>query len=350
MVHFREPRSTLTAISVSTTMSSSLTPPKSPFSRLPTEILLEIFRLAADSSLSCARALTLVASWTTHLGRTALYNTVVLRSPTRVATFINALSPKKKDFKDSKLPRTLRERAMLMHDLWFAGGTTRAEAWHHVRLFDACANVTNYALPTSYLRPFLESKYHFEPADPSTLRQPPCRQLTLITETFRYDWQQYTDSLTGQWFLSGLTHLCILEMRTSHYLPLDSLPNLTHLALPLSEKFVPQADIVLVGILAQSMMKFKNLAMVVLLFDLYNRKGLTASDICGLVDQVRNREERLYVLPLEDRNHSRALWEEGARGRLSLWDRAAQVRDDCGHMFVAEVELSSKPISRFVYA
>ncbi|KAI0089074.1 hypothetical protein BDY19DRAFT_123540 [Irpex rosettiformis] len=62
------------------------------------------------------------------------------------------------------------------------------------------------------------------------------RSVLLTKHTFRYDWHFLVDmnanSNTHTSILGNITHLRLIDMEKSPYIPLEYLPNLTHLALP----------------------------------------------------------------------------------------------------------------------
>lgn len=68
------------------------------FSRLPPELLLNVFEHAAIGDMKTARQLTLVSSWLRHWIEPLLYHTVVLSTAPALRSFVYALSQKPSPF------------------------------------------------------------------------------------------------------------------------------------------------------------------------------------------------------------------------------------------------------------
>ncbi|KII86550.1 hypothetical protein PLICRDRAFT_177315 [Plicaturopsis crispa FD-325 SS-3] len=103
-----------------------------PFHRLPDELVVHIFRLAAASSLETCVALALVATWTRRLTLPILLRTVVLRSEAAATAFIHILD------QDAS-------RALLVENasLEFCGEERRDL---HYSIIRRCPNLTNIAM------------------------------------------------------------------------------------------------------------------------------------------------------------------------------------------------------------
>ncbi|TDL20065.1 hypothetical protein BD410DRAFT_390687 [Rickenella mellea] len=280
---------------------------------LPVEILLDIFEYAALSSTGCARSLSVVASWTTQVGRRALYNTVCLKSSSHVLSYNHFKSIPFGDAYLTRKSRIFLEYAPYVQNVWLDKASST-----DLYLFDHCKNIVNLAMHPQSLRAFLSSKYHGKSVNSTMVRCAPCRELTLTSDMFRYDWEQiHPKSVVGKSFLANLTHLCLLSMKTSHYIPFSDLARLTHFAIPYDTN---------IRVFQDAISREPPLEMIV------------ATSVSG----GRNFEDFLpldtdrglmYILAYYD---PWKLWCSGARLQQGIWERATKLKTLLENPSIAE--------------
>ncbi|KAL5508589.1 hypothetical protein ACEPAH_6208 [Sanghuangporus vaninii] len=182
--------------------------------------------------------------------------------------------------------------------------------------------------------------------DDSTRSTETCRSFTVLGQSHPHRWAPLTSSPNGRAFLRGVTHLRILNLCLSHYIPLEYTPNLTHLCIPFFDLRISPSSLHsssltnpsptgsaatssftgLDYILAQPSLK-----MVVLTlnprywrFDELSLKGWAV--------RAMARDPRLYVVAAtrddatRDWDVPRRDWEDEAYGGMSVWDKAVCVR------------------------
>lgn len=240
---------------VSNTMTTSFPP-------LPTELVLHILRLACHTSHHTALSISLLASWVRSAVLPFVFSTVVRRAGPTLNT---ASSPSPgwatpQYFRPSTMSLHQRSYAHLLPPTTCDVGKFVRRLWietidmmsspGELSIFNACTNIEDVALSASSLRMLYNSTLFGKKRSPTAQLddQHPIptdtmgaasriRSVTLTKHTFRYDWHFLVDlhsasAGTHVSLLGNITHLRLTDMEKSPYIPIEYLPNLTHLALP----------------------------------------------------------------------------------------------------------------------
>ncbi|KAH9948381.1 hypothetical protein B0H21DRAFT_242848 [Amylocystis lapponica] len=252
-----------------------------------------------------------------------------------------------------KLPEKL---GIFARNLWTESigiGTPNSE----IDILRACPRVENLALPSASLRGLFTSIQDLTRNPPAVtmdgVSRPhfPCNlhSITLLTHTFRFDWHFLVGVHLpgGTPILHNITHLRLVDMQISSYVPHLHLPNLTHLALPLLDIATNMHQFLLIpGGLADH----PSLQMVVLtiderkflgrpwsrLFDSLSGHEARDRDMKSPSDNFReialhfrDKDHRAHVI-LSPRTSEDACseWAACARGAESIWDKALRSRGD----------------------
>ncbi|KAF9813563.1 hypothetical protein IEO21_05495 [Rhodonia placenta] len=313
---------------------------------LPIELVLEILEIAAASSHLSAAAISRVSSWARKLALPCLFETLLY--PVITLNEINWTSGQY--FTKPYIPRHLPGPSIPLplhvghhvRNLWVERGN-RGSPMDEINLFDICPDVEHLAIQSSSIGALY-----------TTCRAGsrfPCsvRRVTMITPSPRYE-IHVLDGLrlaNGSLFLHNITHLHMLDLRMSTYVPYDRLPNLTHLA-------VPYLD--LGANIAQEPLRTPNgvldhppLKMLVLTVDeakymdnsWYHTPRLYANgapmaeftspraSFSFFMRQACEKDKRVHVVlyPRQGETH-RADWKAAARGGESIWQKASQAMAD----------------------
>ncbi|KAH9943292.1 uncharacterized protein BXZ73DRAFT_87650 [Epithele typhae] len=231
---------------------------------------------------------------------------------------------------------------------------------HHVALLSASLRMLASSIHTHvarHQRQLVEGQ-----SNPSSDAFTHLHSITLITNTFRYEWHFLLGLrlCNGSEFLKNITHLRIHNMTVSAYCPHNLLTSLTHLALPyldLGNDFSCVQDrgaLVRPLRLPEGIIKHPSLRVVVLTVDerkwldnpYYqtsrpNASGDSAKVAAGspresfrkLVQWTQKCDKRIHVVlsPRSDTNPCQE-WADAARGCApSVWEVAAKERMDGSH-------------------
>ncbi|KAJ8457619.1 hypothetical protein ONZ51_g11421 [Trametes cubensis] len=322
---------------------------KAPLRELPPEIIIQIFEATARASRDGAHAISLVCQWARDLALPHLFATVVHRS--RPSFSVTLSSGQRRPSQSRPAPGSLKQ-GHLVRNLW-TESTGVAQPSAEEDIIRVCPNVENIALMSSSLRTLSQALQARAAASRKEGRAPDdaflhrLRSITLVTHTFRYDWHFLVGAQLhdGSQLLHNITHLRVLNMKVSSFCPHNLLPNLTHLALPyldLGNNF--EQDVLR---LPNGVLEHRSLQMIVLTVE--EEKWLTnpwyqiarypgkntaspREAFCTLARWAQQRDERLYVVlsprtgvdPCQE-------WVDAARGGISLWDAAAEVRANDTH-------------------
>lgn len=314
---------------------------------LPVEILMQVLEDAAVLSRQSAFAVSLVCSWARKLALPSLFAALVHRKTSlTVREFSSAVrSPSGLPTSRIALPKHL---GRYVRSLWTESiGITSPTS--ELDIFRSCPFIEQIALPPPALRAlYMACK---TAPQPGTDEPPfPCRvrQMTIVTHTMRYEWHFLADvrAPDGSIFLHNITHLCMIDMQISSFVPHALLPNLTHIALPYLDLGTNRGDL---SRLPEGLLGHPSLKMIVLTVD--EKKYLTNPwyhimrhplstvgnvnytsprvSFCELVTKARLTDERIYVAlsPLAGQNACQE-WAAAARGGETIWERAARARDD----------------------
>lgn len=156
------------------------------------------------------------------------------------------------------LPPTTCDAGAYVRHLWIESIDVMASPGE-LGIFNACANIEDIALAATSLRAlynltFFGKKKHVSSSDaeagegegeePAAVDEGETigaasriRSLTLTRSTYQYDWHflvriQDAPQHTHASLLGHITHLRMTDLEKNAFIPLDYLPNLTHLALP----------------------------------------------------------------------------------------------------------------------
>lgn len=330
----------------------------SPFAELPNEIILQILTHAASLSKRTAYTLCLVARWTLPLAREALYDVVYLSSTTQLRQFSKVLGLEGISKPSLQLLRKLSpssgnniissddiKMGELVHHLWVplaVGAPRRYEKQGQV--FDICPNLRSLSIPGYCLRPLLRYKTPFTSFDDKPLKKynalsrfrGALTQLTLTTAALRYDWSDYSGAPHGHTLLRNLTHLILLDMSESNYIPLPQLRSLTHLAVPFpSDVLTAQvngADAAVhpFAFARKYISTGSQLIMLVLhTFDCTMVKRWTGASRLPksapeMIIAANDFHSNLFILPYQREGEAARLWDLSARRQGSIWYAATE--------------------------
>lgn len=303
----------------------ALVPPQ-----LPMELLIHILGLACSISHDTAMRISHISSWARKLAKTYVFGTVV-----RIA---GSLYP-------------FRGRLELSHKVPPSGcGEFVRHLWletvdllsspREINLFRACPNVEDVAVSVNTIRTLLsllDGPY-------SSPHSSAIRSLTLINHTPRTVFLVKPNYS----FLNNVTHLRMLDLQQSAYVPLRHLPNLTHLALPFMHLRTTHTD----GLvrLPDDLKTCSRIELIVLTIDHYDwlhrpwlHKGRYTTLACipsaesprekfRLVrDAAKARDGRVHVVlspVMGDKGEHTAVcteWAAAARGGESIWEKAVRL-------------------------
>ncbi|KZT70371.1 hypothetical protein DAEQUDRAFT_725662 [Daedalea quercina L-15889] len=358
--HTRGPTPRMTLASSETSMttlsetdfpSSSSRIPLEPL--LPIEILMQILEHAASLSRSSAASVSLVSTWARKLALPHLFRTLVHRkAPLGNAVVLSATRTASTLVSRSTLPAHLGQyvRALWTESIGMASPTSEMD------VFRACPAVEHLALPAPALRTLYMVCQTIDKHDRTLGRRThvlpflaALREVTLLSHTLRYEWHFLVGLRIpdGTALLQNITHLRMLDMQISAYVPHAHLPNLTHLALPYLDLGANISHDLLR--LPEGILEHPTLKMVVLTVDerkyLHNpwyhivrysaagtgnvRYSSPRESFRALVKQAYAKDERVHVILSPRIGHSAVEeWDAAARGGESIWDIAARVRGD----------------------
>ncbi|KAI0700715.1 hypothetical protein BC835DRAFT_1265994 [Cytidiella melzeri] len=195
------------------------------FPELPTEIVIHILSFACNTSHHTALNISLVSTWARQLVLPCVFSTVVRRAG-NTGGYAHLLPPGTCDV--SKYVRHLWIETI---DMMSSPG--------ELSIFNLCTNIEDVALTAGSLRLLYNSTLFGKRKGKgihTVGAASRIRSVTLTKHTFRYDWHFLVDlhstSDTHASLLGNITHLRLTDMEKSPYIPLEYLPNLTHLALP----------------------------------------------------------------------------------------------------------------------
>ncbi|GJE84324.1 hypothetical protein PsYK624_004000 [Phanerochaete sordida] len=302
---------------------------ESPLPRLPAELLIPIFEATCLESHEAALRISLVCSWVRDLAKPYVFGTVIRKA--------GSLYPIKGHVELSHKNAPPGCGDFVRH-LWLETVDVLSSP-REMGLFKSCPNVEDIALSVNPLRTLL-AMY----ASPySSPKASAIRTLTLLNPTPRTVW-----AVTPGALLRGITHLRMIDLQHTSYVPLEHLPALTHLAVPLVHLRTTYTD----SFLAENITKSRRLQMVVLTVDHYDwiyrpwlhrdrytttafAKAETPRAGFRLVwEATRKRDQRAHVIlsptmgPGETHVTVCAEWSAAARGSESIWEKAARVAPD----------------------
>lgn len=309
-------------------MDSSSVDEQSITSELPSELLIYILKLTCLLSHDAALRISLVSSWARDIAGCYVFGTVVRKA--------GSLYPIQGSVELSHKVAPPGCGKFVRH-LWLETVDVLSSP-REISLFKSCQNVEDIALSANSLRTLFA--FHANPyTNPGT---PAIHSLTLINPTPRTLWLVRPGAL-----LSGITHLRMVDLQQSPYIPLEHLPNLTHLALPFMHLRSTHGD----SPLPDNVHHCRRLQMVVLTVDHYDwiyrpwlHKGrYTASalakaksprDRFRLICEAARKDTRVQVIlsPAMEQDGGYltvcAEWAATARGGESIWVKAARMSQD----------------------
>ncbi|CCM00680.1 uncharacterized protein FIBRA_02719 [Fibroporia radiculosa] len=315
---------------------------------LPIELMMQIFEVAASQSLTSAKSLSLVASWSRKLTLPYLFTTIVHRvGNVRILAMAGAGYQINKP--RTRLPEHI---GRVVRNLWTESVGVSSPT-NGMDLFQTCPNIEHMALPSAALRALYMSCQVASKRTPVDLARPAfpsvLRHITLITHTMRYEWHFLAGLRTpdGNLFLHNIAYLHMLDMQISTYVPHEMLPNLTHLALPYLDLGGNIAHDLLR--LPDGVLEHPSLQMLVLTIDEFKylnnpwyhidryaapAPGATRyipprDSFRRIVRHARQRDERIHVI-LHPNSSQKALqeWKLAADGGQSIWQKAVLARKD----------------------
>jgi len=318
---------------------------------LPVETVMQILEEAVLISLQSAAAVSLVSSWTRKIALPHLFRTIIHRkSPLTSVQIISATrSLSRAPTSRMSLPDHL---GRYVRNLW-TESIGMASPTSEIDIFHACTNVQNIALPSAALRALYVSCRSASKQDslgiPQSAFPSSIRQITLITHTQRYEWH-FLDGLRvpdGSLFLHNITHLHMLDMQVSAFVPHAQLPNLTHLSLPYLDLGANISQDILR--LPDGVLDHPSLQMIVLTINAtkylhnpwyhiprFSASGRGKANFSSprnsfrmLVKQARETDERVHVIIAPNLGQTtRGEWEAAAMGGENIWDKAASAMND----------------------
>ncbi|KIP12773.1 hypothetical protein PHLGIDRAFT_113371 [Phlebiopsis gigantea 11061_1 CR5-6] len=308
--------------------------------RLPTELLLYIFECACDISHDTALYISLVSSWVRNVAKPHAFGTIVRRAgslyPTQGRVVLSHSTP----------PPGCGQ---YVRHLWLENIDLLSSP-REINLLKACPNIEDIAVSVNSLRTLL-SLY----ANPhSTPSRPAIRSLTLINHTSRAVWLQEPPRA----LLDNITHLRMVDLQQSPYVPVEHLPNLTHLALTFISLRATESSRGLIRI-PDNTAKCKHLKMVILTIDHYDwlhapllyrsRYPALAGDTLAsspresfraIAEAAKAKDSMIYVMlsPVMGNAGERvtvyAEWATAARGGEDIWHKAARWSRDESQLYL----------------
>ncbi|KAH9833757.1 uncharacterized protein C8Q71DRAFT_173404 [Rhodofomes roseus] len=324
---------------------------------LPLEILMQILEYTASLSRPSAASVSLVSAWARKLALPHLFRALVHRKvPLANVTVLSATRSASLPASRTPLPTHLGQyvRALWTESIGMASPTSEMD------IFRACPAVEHLALPAPALRTLYMVCQTFDKHDRVHGRRGPgsgntlpflsaLREVTLLSHTLRYEWHFLVGLRIpdGRTLLGNITHLRMLDMQISAYVPHAHLSNLTHLALPYLDLGANISHDLLR--LPEGVLEHPKLKMVVLTVDerkyLHNpwyhivrysaagtgnvRYSSPRESFRELVKQAHLKDKRVHVI-LSPRIGQSAVdeWDAAARGGESIWEIAERVRGD----------------------
>lgn len=219
----------------------------------------------------------------------------------------------------------LNPRPELLHmvrNLWLptSYGTTPV-----AEVLVACGNMENLSMPSANLKHLTGAASGF----------PGLRHLMLTTPAFQYDWREA--DLRRNNSLRNLTHLFIVKLEErSCFVPVDDLPSLSHLAVPLITRTTLYQifDFDVFDVPAR-FLQYEQLQMVIVHYREENiRRTMTRREAEGLVVDANAFNVRLYAMPFDNASEIKGLWKSAARGQDSVWKDAKVVLKHARHALV----------------
>lgn len=300
--------------------------------QLPVELIYYIVELAVLSNRRTGLSLCLVSSWVREVTLPLMYNTIVLQgnmvSPFNIPRFIK------------NAPRQLTSPMRHIQRLWIDVGAEKAP-----RTLDTCPHLEQLAMHLEMHEAITQTRFWAQCIDGHAVT--PCRSFTVLGQSHPSRWVPFTQSASGLAFLRGLTHLRLLNMCLSHYIPLEYTPNLTHLCLPYFDLRAATTEGTEFSGL-EYILSMPHLQMVVLTLNprywRFDEMSLKAWAIHAMA-----KDERLYVVAstrldaTRDWEDPRRDWENEALGGISIWDKAVQVRNK----FIARLSRNGWDVDRY---
>jgi len=209
----------------------------------------------------------------------------------------------------------------MVRNLWLPTGFFNHKSMNTV--IAACKNLWSLSIPSFFLRFVVEG----------TLEQTGLRHLMLTTPAFRYDWRE--SHIERNHFLCNITHLFIATAEeNSCFVPVNKLPSLEHLAIPLIIAGGGSKESVEFDVTAR-FLHFEQLQMIVVHYkEKIIRRILPRRAVEGLVINANAFNSRLYAMPLNSLSEIKGLWRSTARGRDSVWTDAKVVLKHAKHALV----------------
>lgn len=303
---------------------------------LPPELLIHIFKLTCILSHDTALRVSLVSSWVRDLVKPYVFGTVLRRA--------GSLYPIQGHVELShKIPPP--GCGEYVRNLWLETVDILSPFPREISLFKSCPNVKNVALSDNSLCTLL-GLYANPYSNPG---HSAIRSLTLINSTPRTAWLVNPRRI----FLDNITHLRMVDLQQSPYVPLEYLPNLTHLALPLMHLRATNSDTRLLRI-PENTTNCPHLKTIVLTVDHYDwlyrpwlHKGrYTTSSVShgsagspreefrAVCHAAKAKDSRIYILlsptigPGNEHTTVCAEWARASRGGESIWEAAARLSKD----------------------
>ena len=297
---------------------------------LPTELLLYIFKLACDISHDSALRISLVSSWIRRVAKPRVFGTIVRRAGSLYPTQGRVeLSPSNPPVGCGNYVR----------HLWLENIDLLSSP-REINLLKACPNIEDIAISVNSLRTLLSlyANPHSTPSNSSI------RSLTLINHTSRAVWLQEPPRT----LLDNITHLRMVDLQQSPYVPVEHLPNLTHLSLTFMSLRAMDSGRSLIRV-PDNTNKCKHLKMIILTIDHYDwlhspllyrsrypalAGGTLASSpresFRAITQAAKARDSRIYVMLSPAMGNAgehvtvHAEWATAARGGENIWDKAVR--------------------------
>lgn len=316
---------------------------------LPVELIFYIVELACTHRRT-AVALCQVASWIRSVVLPSLYNTIICDIPSSAGKVSTDCAVQQH--------HPIRAVPLSFHDIILSDiyQTRLISPLKYVRALwldvepslapyslDSCPRLTQLAIRLEAYATITRSTCWFDQApalidtpENSSLGlslRPICRSFTVLGQCHPHRWAPLTSNEGGRAFLKNITHLRLLNLCLSNYIPFDFTPNLTHICLPLFDlrSSEPEAEDVSSFARLDFILARPQLRMVVLTL---NPRYWKFDDLTlkGWAVRAMARDPRLYVVVAtrddgtRDWDVPRRDWENEASGGLSVWDQAIQIR------------------------
>lgn len=309
-----------------------------PFPELPTELILQIMTATCAISHEAALNVSRITKWVRHVCLPYVFGTIVRKAGTTTSWGTSGASSR-------GLSHLLPPPGCgdYVRNLWIESINMMSSPGE-LSIFAACRKLEVVALTAKSLRIlYTSSSYPTTQGHNPTSTAPVYNiySLTLLESTYRHEWH-FFDGIEHT-FLRNITHLRLLGMQQSAYIPIELLPNLTHLALPYLHLRTNRSGDLLR--LPDKTLENKVLRMIVLavdeeqwLYKPWQHRGIPTHTTTinsprdkfrRIMQAARAQDPRVHVVLSPVRPYTGCEeWITSARGGETIWEKATRCGQD----------------------